>query len=64
MRQSRHNTDINQTERKFTWIDSMRLLQHVLLLLSYALGVRKLINVHHRAGYPKNSMKEKDTQHM
>jgi hypothetical protein len=28
-------------------------------LLSYALGVRNLVNVHHRAGYPKNSEKNK-----
>ncbi len=25
------------------------------------MGVRKLVNVHHRAGYPKNSVKENNT---
>jgi hypothetical protein len=32
-----------------------------LLYYSYALGVRKLVSVHHRAGYPTNSVKEKKT---
>ena len=34
-------------------------ITHFLFYFSYALGVRKLVIVHHRAGYPKIQMKIK-----
>ena len=43
-------------------IHDVRLFIHILPLVSYALGSRKLISVSHRAGYPKKVRKIKDTR--
>ncbi len=38
-------------------------LKHNLLCISYASGLTVVINVSHRAGYPKKEGKEKKTTH-
>ncbi len=53
-----HKNERRQINIIEPWFDSMTITVYAFLsLLSYALGVRNLENVHHRAGYPKNPRK-------
>ena len=47
---------------RFFFHNTEKIFYYFLRLLSYASGSRKLINVSHRAGYPKKVRKIKDTR--